>query len=49
MNNVMFNPNALLALGGAMLAFILVIGIGLYVYMALALMTIGKKLNYEYP
>ncbi len=40
---------ALFALAAGMMVFALIIGISVYIYSALALMTIGKKLNHQYP
>lgn len=49
MNNLLLEPTGLLAIGGALLAGIAVATIAVYVYMAIVLMTIGKKLNHPYP
>jgi len=40
---------ALMALFAGMMVFAIIIGAALYVYSALALMTIGKKLGHQYP
>jgi len=38
---------AILALGGAVIGFVLLVLLALYIYTSLALMTIGKKLKYK--
>jgi len=49
LNNLAVDPAALLAMGGAILALALVAGVALYVYLALVLSTIAKKLDHPNP
>lgn len=50
--NIFNSPEAVGGLAGlvaGMLVVAIIVSIALYIYMALALQTIGRKLNYSYP